>query len=79
MFAALDLGSNNCRLLIAAPEGEGFQVLDAFSRIVRLAEGLRTSGQLSEAAMARSIAALRICAERMRDCGVTVARAVATW
>ncbi len=78
VFAALDLGSNNCRLVIAKAAGAGFQVVDSFSRIVRLAEGLRASGRLSEAAMARGIAALRICADRMRDRHVTLARAVTT-
>lgn len=78
VFAALDLGSNNCRLLIAKRAADGFQVLDSFSRIVRLAEGVQASGRLSEAAMTRSVAALRVCAERMRGLGVTVARAVAT-
>lgn len=78
VFAALDLGSNNCRLLIAKSASGGFQVVDSFSRIVRLAEGVRESGRLSEAAMARSIGALRACAERMRDRRVTLARAVTT-
>ena len=54
-FAAIDLGTNNCRLLIAEPNGHGFQVIDAFSRIVRLGEGLGARGVLSEAAMARTI------------------------
>src|SRR5579875_1545142 len=64
-FAALDLGTNNCRLLIARPAGSGFRVVDAFSRIVRLGEGLAASGLLSAAAMARAIEALRICADKI--------------
>ncbi len=64
-YAALDLGTNNCRLLIARPQGSGFAVVDAFSRIVRLGEGLATSGKLSDAAIERTIAALRICAEKL--------------
>lgn len=78
LYAALDLGTNNCRLLIARPHGAGFAVVDAFSRIVRLGEGLATSGQLSDAAMERTIAALRICADKLRRRNVALARSVAT-
>ncbi|MEE8188590.1 MAG: Ppx/GppA phosphatase family protein [Kiloniellales bacterium] len=78
VYAALDLGTNNCRLLVARRSGEGFRVIDAFSRIVRLGEGLSASGSLSEVAMARTVDALKICAAKMRRRGVTRARAVAT-
>lgn len=78
VYAALDLGTNNCRLLIARPAEGGFQVIDAFSRIVRLGEGLSRSGCLSDAAMTRTVQALRICAGKIRQRGVTQARAVAT-
>ncbi len=78
VYAALDLGTNNCRLLVAHPAGSSFRVVDAFSRIVRLGEGLSHHGRLSEAAMLRTIEALRICAAKMRRRGVTSARAVAT-
>ena len=64
-FAALDLGTNNCRLLIGAPDGGGFRVLDSFSRIVRLGEGLQTTGKLSVQAMDRAIDALQACSARM--------------
>ena len=57
-YAALDLGTNNCRLLVARPTGDGFRVVDAFSRIVRLGEGVTASGRLSEAAIERSLGAL---------------------
>ena len=77
-FAALDLGTNNCRLLIARPQGDGFAVVDAFSRIVRLGEGLAGSGRLSDAAIERTIAALKICADKLRRRNVTLSRAVAT-
>lgn len=77
-YAALDLGTNNCRLLIARPAGDAFRVIDAFSRIVRLGEGVGTTGRLSPAAMARTIDALRICATKMRRRDVTHARCVAT-
>ncbi|MFA6265096.1 MAG: Ppx/GppA phosphatase family protein [Pseudolabrys sp.] len=77
-YAALDLGTNNCRLLVARPNGEGFRVIDAFSRIVRLGEGISASGRLSEAAIDRSIEALEICRNKMRNRGVTRARLVAT-
>ncbi len=77
-YAALDLGTNNCRLLIARRAGGGFRVVDAFSRIVRLGEGVATSGRLSEPAMARTIEALRICAGKMGQRRVAAGRYVAT-
>jgi exopolyphosphatase / guanosine-5'-triphosphate,3'-diphosphate pyrophosphatase len=77
-YAALDLGTNNCRLLIARPEGENFVIVDAFSRIVRLGEGLAASGRLSDIAMDRSVAALAICANKMMRRNVHIAHSVAT-
>lgn len=77
-FAALDLGTNNCRLLVARPTRDGFRVIDAFSRIVRLGEGLTSSGRLTEVAIARTLDALQVCARKMERRGVTRARAVAT-
>ncbi|MGH6905595.1 MAG: Ppx/GppA family phosphatase, partial [Geminicoccaceae bacterium] len=64
-LAALDLGTNNCRLLVARARAGDFEVIDSFSRIVRLGEGLAASGWLRERAMARTIAALRVCARIM--------------
>jgi exopolyphosphatase / guanosine-5'-triphosphate,3'-diphosphate pyrophosphatase len=77
-YAALDLGTNNCRLLIARRTAAGFRVVDAFSRIVRLGEGLAASGGLSETAMARTIEALRVCAGKLGQRKVTMGRYVAT-
>ncbi len=77
-YAALDLGTNNCRLLVARPAGDGFRVVDAFSRIVRLGEGVSASGRLSEAAIERSLEALEVCRNKMRNRGVTRARLIAT-
>jgi len=78
-YAALDLGTNNCRLLVATPCDEGgFRVVDAFSRIVRLGEGLGRAGRLSPAAMTRTIDALRVCAGKIHRCSVAAARNVAT-
>lgn len=77
-FAALDLGTNNCRLLVAAPVRGGFRVIDAFSRIVRLGEGLERHGRLTEAAIERTIGALRVCAAKMARKRVLRARNVAT-
>src|SRR5271163_2805913 len=77
-FAALDLGTNNCRLLIARPAAGGFRVVDAFSRIVRLGEGLEATGALSEAAMARTLDALRVCAGKIAQRRVCAGRSVAT-
>jgi exopolyphosphatase / guanosine-5'-triphosphate,3'-diphosphate pyrophosphatase len=79
VLAALDLGTNNCRLLIARPaRAGGFRVVDGFSRIVRLGEGLESDGVLGEAAMGRALGALSICAAKMRKRGVTAFRGVAT-
>jgi exopolyphosphatase/guanosine-5'-triphosphate,3'-diphosphate pyrophosphatase len=77
-FAALDLGTNNCRLLIATPTARGFRIVDAYSRIVRLGEGLSQSGRLSEAAMERALAALRVCADKVRRHQPVRLRAIAT-
>ena len=77
-FAAIDLGSNNCRLLVGAPTSDGFRVLDSFSRIVRLGEGLHESGVLGEAAMDRAIAALHSCTQRLARRPIRALRAVAT-
>ncbi len=78
LYAALDLGTNNCRLLIARQSPDGFKVVDAYSRIVRLGEGLASTGALGEAAMTRAIDALRICAEKMARRGVARSRTIAT-
>ena len=77
-YAALDLGTNNCRLLVAEPSDDGFRVVDSYSRIVRLGEGVAETGRLSEAAMTRTIEALGVCANRVRKRGVTRFRGVAT-
>ena len=77
-YAALDLGTNNCRLLIARPSHDGFVIVDAFSRIVRLGEGLSASGRLSDAAIDRALVALSICSDKLVRRGVHLSRAVAT-
>ena len=77
-YGAIDLGTNNCRLLIARPTGSSFTVVDAFSRVVRLGEGLSQTGKLSKEAMDRTSAALAICAEKLRRRNVSLSRAVAT-
>ena len=77
-YAALDLGTNNCRLLVARPVGSRFRVVDAFSRIIRLGEGLAASGVLSEDAMARALDALKICADKIAARRVAAGRYVAT-
>src|ERR1700754_1523722 len=78
-YGALDLGTNNCRLLIAAPAGNGgFRVVEAYSRIVRLGEGLSQTGRLSAAAMERALAVLKTSAEKVRRRKVVKLRAIAT-
>ncbi len=77
-YAAVDLGTNNCRLLIAQPAGGSFRVVDAYSRIVRLGEGVAAHGMLHEDAMQRTIDALKICADKIARRGVWDLRCVAT-
>ncbi|MEL7188055.1 MAG: Ppx/GppA phosphatase family protein [Pseudomonadota bacterium] len=77
-YAALDLGTNNCRLLIARPSGKDFTVIDAFSRVVKLGEDLATTGKLSDEAMDRAMSALSVCADKLRRRKVRLARSVAT-
>jgi exopolyphosphatase/guanosine-5'-triphosphate,3'-diphosphate pyrophosphatase len=78
VYAALDLGTNNCRLLIACPTGDGFRVIDSFSRIIRLGEGISATGRISDAAIGRAIAALSICRDKMRTKNATRLRLIAT-
>jgi exopolyphosphatase/guanosine-5'-triphosphate,3'-diphosphate pyrophosphatase len=78
LYAALDLGTNNCRLLIARPHDAGFRVLDGFTRIVRLGEGLSATGRLSDAAMERTMEALRLCRNKLREHEPTRMRLIAT-
>jgi exopolyphosphatase / guanosine-5'-triphosphate,3'-diphosphate pyrophosphatase len=77
-YAALDLGTNNCRLLVARPTGDSFRVIDAFSRIIRLGEGISASGRISDPAIVRAVEALGICRDKMKARGVTRARLIAT-
>src|SRR5438270_8030981 len=77
-YGAIDLGTNNCRLLIARPGEGAFTVIDAFSRIVRLGEGLSRTGELSQEAMDRAVGALSVCADKLRRRKVSLSRSVAT-
>jgi len=77
-YAALDLGTNNCRLLVARPTADGFRVVDAFSRIIRLGEGVAACGRISEAAIMRAVDALLVCRQKMRSRRVGRARLIAT-
>ena len=77
-YAAIDLGTNNCRLLVARPGEGGFTVVDAFSRIVRLGEGLASSGRLTAEAMDRAVDALGVCAAKLKRRNVSLSRSVAT-
>jgi len=78
IYAALDLGTNNCRLLIACPCGDGFRVVDSFSRIIRLGEGVSATGCISEAAIERAIAALTVCRDKIESKRAKRQRLIAT-
>ncbi|APZ54630.1 Ppx/GppA phosphatase family protein [Salipiger abyssi] len=78
LYAALDLGTNSCRMLIAQPKGSQFHVVDSFSKSVQLGHGLERSGRLSRASMTRTIGALRVCQQKIRRHNVTHMRLVAT-
>ena len=78
VFAAIDLGTNNCRLMLAKARGESFAIVDSFSRIVRLGEGLSRSGVLLEGAIDRTMQALEICAGKIARWGVIDQRHIAT-
>ena len=77
-YGAVDLGTNNCRLLVARPAGDGIRVVDSFSRIVRLGEGLSASGRLSEDAIERALGALKVCALKLGERAMAGVRGVAT-
>ena len=77
-YGALDLGTNNCRLLVARPSRRGFVVIDAFSRIIRLGEGVSHTGRLSDLAMERTIRALKVCRDKMHRRGVKRSRLIST-
>ena len=78
LYAALDLGTNSCRMLIAQPKGSGFHVVDSFSKSVQLGAGLERTGRLSRGSMLRTIQALRICQQKLRRNKVRRMRLVAT-
>ncbi|MFN4101926.1 MAG: Ppx/GppA phosphatase family protein, partial [Pararhodobacter sp.] len=78
LYAALDLGTNSCRMLIARPKGPQFEVVDSFSRAVELGTGLESTGRLGHGPMARTVQALRICRRKLDDHSVQRMRLVAT-
>ncbi|MDO9060406.1 MAG: Ppx/GppA family phosphatase, partial [Bradyrhizobium sp.] len=78
VYAALDLGTNNCRLLIACPTGDSFRVVDSFSRIIRLGEGISATGCISDAAIDRAIVALGICRDKIQSRKAKRLRLIAT-
>ena len=78
LYAALDLGTNSCRMLIAQPKGSQFHVVDSFSKAVHLGQGLEASGRLSRASMARTVQALNICRKKIEQHGVMRMRLLAT-
>ena len=78
LYAALDLGTNSCRMLIAQPKGSQFHVIDSFSKSVQLGQGLEKYGRLSRASMGRTVSALKVCRQKIERHGVTRMRLVAT-
>ena len=78
LYAALDLGTNSCRMLIAQPNGSGFHVVDSFSKSVQLGAGLERTGRLSRSSMARTVQALRICQQKLKRNKVRRMRLVTT-
>jgi exopolyphosphatase/guanosine-5'-triphosphate,3'-diphosphate pyrophosphatase len=78
LYAALDLGTNSCRMLVAQPKGSGFHVVDSFSKSVQLGAGLERTGRLSRASMARTVQALRVCQQKLKRNRVRRMRLVAT-
>src|SRR3954467_2226707 len=78
VYAALDLGTNNCRLLIARPTDAGFRIVDSFSRIIRLGEGISQTGRLSEPAIERAMGALRVCRDKIVAKRASRTRLIAT-
>lgn len=77
-YAAIDLGTNNCRMLVARPYGDGFRVVDSFSRIVRLGEGVAANGRLNEDAIKRTINALKVCNAKIKSIKAKRVRSIAT-
>ncbi|MXU66267.1 Ppx/GppA phosphatase family protein [Oceanomicrobium pacificus] len=77
-YAALDLGTNSCRMLIATPDGPHFRIVDAFSKSVRLGVDLERTGALSNQGIARTLQALRVCSSKIKNFGVADMRLVAT-
>ena len=77
-YAAIDLGTNNCRMLVARPHKDNFRVVDSFSRIVRLGEGVASEGRLQEDAIKRTVSALKVCHAKIRSSGARRVRSVAT-
>lgn len=78
LYAAVDLGTNNCRMLVAEPRGQSFRVVDSYSQIARLGEGLHDTGRLSEAAVERAMSALHAIRNKLKHHGVGRVRCIAT-
>ena len=77
-YGAIDLGTNNCRLLIAQPKVSGHHIVASYSQIVCLGEDLTANDYLSEDAMTRTLNALSVCAQKLRNYNVSILRNVAT-
>ena len=78
LYAALDLGTNSCRMLIAQPKGAQFHVIDSFAKSVQLGSGLEKTGRLSRDSINRTIQALQVCKQKLDKYDVKYARLIAT-
>lgn len=78
LYAALDLGTNSCRMLIARAEGGHLRIIDSFSKAVQLGSGLESSGALSRVSVRRTVQALQVCRRKLDQHKVERMRLVAT-
>lgn len=61
-YAAIDLGTTSCRLVIASPTPTSFRIVETFSKVTRLGEGIINDNELSRVAIKRTVNALKVCA-----------------
>jgi len=78
-LAAIDVGSNSIRLVVAEYDPQqGLNIIDEVREQARLARGLATTGMLDDATMSRAIEGLQRMKEIAARRGVRQLTAVAT-